>query len=339
MSTRVLRNLVSSLQHRWLHSPLPCQRVVSLFVCSLLFTLLCNFNSHKLGYFATLVFHFYVSRTHFFAAALSLSSTLCTLLLNLSTRQLSLPFRLIFLLTSVIFLSVFPPHSSYLLEIPCFSSYLKITQAAFTHLIFRQVKPDVHLSHLANNCTQLQLNLLRTYNNSPQNAFEVVKNDDLAFVMVTANASKLQSELNNLRRTPKKFICLNDDIDYGQIARSQLAIQEVNLVKQVLNDFYSSFLPHPSPFELPQGEVNSILHVKPYKERVKCAKKVTTLSPPHANSPGEEYLLVNISISTPVILVIFFLIFRLFTKVSICFSIFTFTIFTLSHFSLVLSAF
>lgn len=47
---------------------------------------------------------------------------------------------------------------------------------------------------------------------SNRNRFEVVGEDEVSFVMVKTNASAVAKELDRLRKNPKKFMCLNDDI-------------------------------------------------------------------------------------------------------------------------------
>lgn len=83
--------------------------------------------------------------------------------------------------------------------------------------------------------------------------FEVVGEDDIVFKMLNANVSRVVAILDDIRRQPRKFICLNDNIDYDQ--------SSAKTVKVVLRDFYESFFPKPSQFELPQEYRNRFLHV------------------------------------------------------------------------------
>ncbi|XP_014244099.1 N-acetylglucosamine-1-phosphotransferase subunits alpha/beta isoform X1 [Cimex lectularius] len=64
------------------------------------------------------------------------------------------------------------------------------------------------------------------------------------FQMITSNLSILLNTLDRIRGYPKKFICLNDNLDAEKI-------EENSLVKDVLLDFYYSLFPLPSEFELP----------------------------------------------------------------------------------------
>ena len=66
---------------------------------------------------------------------------------------------------------------------------------------------------------------------------------DAAFVRLTSNASHVVSELDSLRKSGKKFVCINDDTDAAR--------KEDNLrVQALLVDFLESQLPVPSQFEL-----------------------------------------------------------------------------------------
>ena len=83
--------------------------------------------------------------------------------------------------------------------------------------------------------------------------FEVVGEDDIIFKMLNANVTRVVATLDEVRQKPRKFICLNDNIDYEEAS--------AKTVKVVLRDFYESFFPKPSRFELPVDYRNRFLHV------------------------------------------------------------------------------
>jgi len=83
--------------------------------------------------------------------------------------------------------------------------------------------------------------------------FEVVGEDDIIFKMLNANVTRVVALLDEVRQKPQKFICLNDNIDYEQ--------SSAKTVKVVLRDFYESFFPKPSRFELPLEYRNRYLHM------------------------------------------------------------------------------
>jgi UDP-N-acetylglucosamine-lysosomal-enzyme len=77
---------------------------------------------------------------------------------------------------------------------------------------------------------------------------------DIAFKMIRNNASKVAQQLDVIRREPKKFICLNDNIDHRKKSASK--------VVEALSNFYTSLFPVRSQFELPLGLRNRFLHVE-----------------------------------------------------------------------------
>ena len=73
--------------------------------------------------------------------------------------------------------------------------------------------------------------------------FEVVGDEDTKFIMAGDNEHDLQVKLNNLVRSPRKFICLNDNIDYK-------LYRGVHRLKNLIKNFYELMYPIPSEFEL-----------------------------------------------------------------------------------------
>lgn len=82
------------------------------------------------------------------------------------------------------------------------------------------------------------------------NKHELVPADQTSFKMIRSNASLVLKDLDELRKNPKKFICLNDDMD--ATASSQVA-----KVRLLLRDYYLSLFPEPSSFELPKDRENT----------------------------------------------------------------------------------
>ncbi|XP_017756705.1 PREDICTED: N-acetylglucosamine-1-phosphotransferase subunits alpha/beta [Eufriesea mexicana] len=73
------------------------------------------------------------------------------------------------------------------------------------------------------------------------------------FEMLTSNVSLTVQLLDEIRKDPKKFICLNDDMD-------PLQRSENEIVRALLNDFYRSLYPLRSTFELPLQYRNLFTH-------------------------------------------------------------------------------
>lgn len=103
-------------------------------------------------------------------------------------------------------------------------------------------------------CEPLLLLLRKASRTRPANHFETVKEEDYVFRMLNNNASRVLAQLDELRREPKKFICLNDNLDYSS--------KDLNLVRLVVHDFYESLFPTPSRFELPAEYRNRFLYVR-----------------------------------------------------------------------------
>ncbi|KAH0550458.1 N-acetylglucosamine-1-phosphotransferase subunits alpha/beta [Cotesia glomerata] len=73
------------------------------------------------------------------------------------------------------------------------------------------------------------------------------------FEMLTSNVSQTVQLLDEIRREPKKFICLNDDMDPSRKS-------ENDIIRALLNDFYRSLYPLKSNFELPAQYRNRFSH-------------------------------------------------------------------------------
>ncbi|CAK9816071.1 N-acetylglucosamine-1-phosphotransferase subunits alpha/beta [Anthophora quadrimaculata] len=85
----------------------------------------------------------------------------------------------------------------------------------------------------------------------PHEIIKAGKNE--IFEMLTSNVSLTVQLLDEIRRDPKKFICLNDDMN-------PLRRSENEIVRALLNDFYRSLYPLRSTFELPLQYRNLFTH-------------------------------------------------------------------------------
>lgn len=88
--------------------------------------------------------------------------------------------------------------------------------------------------------------------------FEIMGEEEIAFKMVRTNVSHVVGQLDDIRKNPRKFICLNDNIDHAH--------KDAATVKAVLRDFYESMFPLPSQFELPREYRNRFLHMEELQE-------------------------------------------------------------------------
>lgn len=63
-------------------------------------------------------------------------------------------------------------------------------------------------------------------------------------MMLTSNLTEVVEALDRMRRNPRKFHCINDNLDAKRG-------EDNELVRHLLEDFYLSFFPRRSKFELP----------------------------------------------------------------------------------------
>jgi hypothetical protein len=71
--------------------------------------------------------------------------------------------------------------------------------------------------------------------------------------MIGDNITNTLNQLNSVRYRKTKFICINDQME-----------SPTPQLKQILKDFYLSFFPYPSQFELPSSRVNPTLYFDEY---------------------------------------------------------------------------
>jgi hypothetical protein len=72
----------------------------------------------------------------------------------------------------------------------------------------------------------------------------------VAFEMITENITKIKMQLDGIRSRYVKFICVNDNL-----------ITVSPEIEKLVSDFYQSYFPHPSKFELPIRKRNPILRL------------------------------------------------------------------------------
>ncbi|XP_021926152.1 N-acetylglucosamine-1-phosphotransferase subunits alpha/beta isoform X2 [Zootermopsis nevadensis] len=109
---------------------------------------------------------------------------------------------------------------------------------------------------LISNCKPVADILMKKFGNKKMYQYQLQrdKHQDVSFKMLNSNISQLVSHLDDIRRDPKKFICLNDNLDPKR--------EEDNAVaRAILQDMYESLFPKPSSFELPPEFRNRFLHI------------------------------------------------------------------------------
>ncbi|XP_055838227.1 N-acetylglucosamine-1-phosphotransferase subunits alpha/beta [Episyrphus balteatus] len=78
------------------------------------------------------------------------------------------------------------------------------------------------------------------------------------FMMLTSNLTEVVDSLDRLRRSPKKFNCINDNLEPQYP-------EENELIRHLLEDFYLSFFPKRSRFELPERYRNRFNNYTDYE--------------------------------------------------------------------------
>ncbi|KAJ8379042.1 hypothetical protein AAFF_G00231330 [Aldrovandia affinis] len=114
---------------------------------------------------------------------------------------------------------------------------------------------------LVTNCKPITERIHKAFRDKNKYKFEIMGEEEIAFKMVRTNVSHVVGQLDDIRKNPRKFICLNDNIDHSH--------KDAPTVKAVLRDFYESMFPIPSQFELPReymGSRNRFLHMGELQE-------------------------------------------------------------------------
>ncbi|XP_068573448.1 N-acetylglucosamine-1-phosphotransferase subunits alpha/beta [Cebidichthys violaceus] len=102
-------------------------------------------------------------------------------------------------------------------------------------------------------CKPITERIQKAFRDQNKYKFEIMGEEEIAFKMVRTNVSHVVGQLDDIRKNPRKFICLNDNIDHSH--------KDAATVKAVLRDFYESMFPLPSQFELPREYRNRFLHM------------------------------------------------------------------------------
>lgn len=107
-------------------------------------------------------------------------------------------------------------------------------------------------------CKPITERIHKAFRDQNKYKFEIMGEEEIAFKMVRTNVSHVVGQLDDIRKNPRKFICLNDNIDHSH--------KDAATVKAVLRDFYESMFPLPSQFELPREYRNRFLHMEELQE-------------------------------------------------------------------------
>ncbi|XP_032202488.1 N-acetylglucosamine-1-phosphotransferase subunits alpha/beta isoform X2 [Mustela erminea] len=131
------------------------------------------------------------------------------------------------------------------------------TLATRIHDLPLSLQPPVTKS-LVTNCKPVTDKIHKAYKDKNKYRFEIMGEEEIAFKMIRTNVSHVVGQLDDIRKNPRKFVCLNDNIDHNH--------KDAQTVKAVLRDFYESMFPIPSQFELPREYRNRFLHMHELQE-------------------------------------------------------------------------
>ncbi|KAK7149624.1 hypothetical protein R3I94_009059 [Phoxinus phoxinus] len=107
-------------------------------------------------------------------------------------------------------------------------------------------------------CKPIIERIQKAFRDQNKYKFEIMGEEEIAFKMIRTNVSHVVGQLDDIRKNPRKFICLNDNIDHSH--------KDAGTVKAVLRDFYESMFPLSSQFELPREYRNRFLHMTELQE-------------------------------------------------------------------------
>ena len=101
-------------------------------------------------------------------------------------------------------------------------------------------------------CTTVKDGIFKYFDWSEYMPTHVISNGDksVSFEMITDNATHTRMQLDSVRQKHLKFVCVNDNLEQPSPA-----------LEQLLHDFYLSYFPQPSLFELPDGVTNPSLYL------------------------------------------------------------------------------
>uniref|UniRef100_A0A3Q2YX68 EF-hand domain-containing protein n=1 Tax=Hippocampus comes TaxID=109280 RepID=A0A3Q2YX68_HIPCM len=117
--------------------------------------------------------------------------------------------------------------------------------------VYRDQKMSQVTKKLIMNCKPIIDRIRSTF--PDQKKYQIMGEDQVHFKMLHNNLAEADRIFDDIRKRPRKFICINDDLDHTQ-SRAQE-------VKKKLAIFYQSMFPRPSQFELPKGTSNKFLHM------------------------------------------------------------------------------
>ncbi|XP_019750610.1 N-acetylglucosamine-1-phosphotransferase subunits alpha/beta-like [Hippocampus comes] len=119
--------------------------------------------------------------------------------------------------------------------------------------VFRDQKMSQVTKELIMNCKPIIDRIRSTFPDQKKYKYTVMGKEEIHFKLLHSDVAEADRIFDDVRQRPRKFICMNDDLDYTQSTAKQ--------VQNKLAKFYQSMFPRPSQFELPEGKSNRFLHM------------------------------------------------------------------------------
>ncbi|XP_077355392.1 N-acetylglucosamine-1-phosphotransferase subunits alpha/beta-like isoform X2 [Festucalex cinctus] len=111
---------------------------------------------------------------------------------------------------------------------------------------------------LVMNCKPVTDHIRSTFANQKKYKYKIMNSDEVHFKMIHNDLAEAARIFEDIHKRPKKFICMNDDIDHTKSNAKE--------VKKKLTEFYQSMFPQPSQFELHKDMYNKFLHMDELRE-------------------------------------------------------------------------
>ncbi|XP_054609096.1 N-acetylglucosamine-1-phosphotransferase subunits alpha/beta-like isoform X2 [Dunckerocampus dactyliophorus] len=125
---------------------------------------------------------------------------------------------------------------------------VKHSQEVYIDQNMPQITKDLLL-----NCKTVTGRIRQAFTDKKKYKYQIMGEQEIHFRLITNNMVSALRHFKEVRAQPKKFICMNDDIDHSKSNAKEVKIK--------LAEFYEAMFPQPSQFELPKDKTNRFLHM------------------------------------------------------------------------------
>nr|XP_057934399.1 N-acetylglucosamine-1-phosphotransferase subunits alpha/beta-like isoform X2 [Doryrhamphus excisus] len=103
------------------------------------------------------------------------------------------------------------------------------------------------------NCKPVTDRIRQAFPDQKKYKYQIMGEQEIHFRLITNNMASALRHFQEVRTQPKKFICMNDDIDHSKSNAKE--------VQMKMAEFYHAMFPQPSQFELPKEKINRFLYM------------------------------------------------------------------------------